>query len=84
MEKYNNFFKNMAKVVEAGLISSKDLKKELENTLKIKIEEMVNKLNLVSREEFEIQKKLIEKLQNKINTRKKKNKKKLTKRARRV
>jgi len=84
MEKYNNFFKNIAKVVEAGLISSKDLKKELENALKFKIEEMVSKLNLVSREEFEIQKKLVEKLNNKINFKKKKNKKKLTKRAKKV
>ena len=38
MEKYNNFFKNVAKVVEAGLISSRDLKKEVENSLKFKIE----------------------------------------------
>jgi len=68
MEKYNNFLKNIAKVVEAGLISSKDLKKELENALKFKIEELVNKLNLVSREEFEIQKKTIEKLHKQIKT----------------
>ena len=66
MEKYNNFFKNVAKVVEAGLISSRDLKKEVENTLKFKIEEILTKLNLVSREEFEIQKKIIEKLQKEI------------------
>jgi len=66
MEKYNNFFKNVAKVVEAGLISSRDLKKEVENSLKFKIEEILAKLNLVSREEFEIQKKIIEKLQKEI------------------
>ncbi len=76
MEKYNNFLKNIAKVVEAGLISSKDLKKELENALKFKVEELVNKLNLVSREEFEIQKKTIEKLHKQIKTIKSKKKRK--------
>ena len=63
MEKNNYFLRNIAKVVEAGLISSRDLKKEAENALKIKLEEILGKLNLVSREEFEVQKKRIEKLQ---------------------
>ena len=31
MEKSNYFLRNIAKVVEAGLISSRDLKKEVEN-----------------------------------------------------
>ena len=57
MEKYNNFLRNLAKVVEVGLISSRDLKKEVENALKFKIEEILGKLHLVSREEFEVQKK---------------------------
>ena len=57
MEKNNYFLRNIAKVVEAGLISSRDLKKEAENALKIKLEEILGKLNLVSREEFEVQKK---------------------------
>jgi len=38
----------------------------VENSLKFKIEEILAKLNLVSREEFEIQKKIIEKLQKEI------------------
>ena len=35
----------------------------MEDSLKFKMEIIANKLNLVSREEFEVQKKLIEKLQ---------------------
>ena len=35
----------------------------MEDSLKLKMEIIANKLNLVSREEFEIQKKLLEKLQ---------------------
>ena len=78
MEKYNNFLRNLAKVVEVGLISSRDLKKEVENALKFKIEEILGKLHLVSREEFEVQKKIIEKLRKAIITKKvKKTKKKL-------
>ena len=81
MEKYNILFKNMAKLVEMGFISSKGLKKEVENALKFKVEEMLGKLNLVSREEFEVQKKVIEKLHKEIaNLKSRKNKKKKLKR----
>ena len=76
MEKNNNFLRNIAKVIEAGLISSKDIKKEVENTIKFRIEQIVGKLNLVSREEFEGQKKIIEKLINDIKNLKGKGKKK--------
>ena len=63
MEKYNKLLRNITKLIEKGLFSSKDLKKEVEDSLKLKMEIIANKLNLVSREEFEIQKKLLEKLQ---------------------
>ena len=63
MEKSKKFFENMAKLIEQGIFSSKDLKKEVENALKFKMENIANKLNFVSREEFEIQKKMVEKLQ---------------------
>ena len=63
MEKYNNLLRNITELIEKGLFTSKDLKKEMEDSLKLKMEIIANKLNLVSREEFEIQKKIIEKLQ---------------------
>ena len=60
------------------MFTSKDIKKEVENSIKFKIEMMVNKLNLVSREEFEVQKKIISRLQKEIiKLKSKKNKKKL-------
>ena len=62
MEKYNKFLRNIAELIEKGLFTSKDLKKEVENSLKFKVENIANKLNLVSREEFEVQKKVIQKL----------------------
>ena len=63
MEKYNKLLENITKLIEKGLFTSKDLKKEAEDLLKFKMEIIANKLNLVSREEFEVQKKIIEKLQ---------------------
>ena len=75
MEKYNKLLKNITELIEKGLFTSKDLKKEVEKLLKFKMEVVTNKLNLISREEFEVQKKIIEKLQKdltKIKNQKKK------------
>ena len=63
MEKYNNFLRNIAELIEKGLFTSKELKKGIGNAVKFEVESIVGRLNLVSREEFEVQKKLIEKLQ---------------------
>ena len=61
MEKYNKFLRNISELIEKGLFTSKNLKKEVENEFRFQLENMVGKLNLVSREEFEVQKKVIEK-----------------------
>ena len=63
MEKYSKFLRSLTELVEKGLVNSKDLKKEVKNSIKFKIDNAVDRLNLVSREEFEVQKKIIEKLQ---------------------
>ena len=63
MEKYNKFLRNITELIEKGLFTTKDLKKEVEDAIKFKAENIANRLNLVSREEFEVQKKRIEKLQ---------------------
>jgi len=73
MEKYNRFLRNITELIEKGLFTSKDLKKEVQDTLKFKAENIVHRLNLVSREEFQVQKKMIEKLQKDLNKLKKKN-----------
>tara|TARA_X000000368_G_C22667764_1_gene552509 strand:+ start:37 stop:276 length:240 start_codon:yes stop_codon:yes gene_type:complete len=72
MEKYNKLLNKIAELIEKGLYTSQDFKKALEDTLKFKLENIVNKLNLVSREEFEVQKKLIEKIQKDLAKSKKK------------
>ena len=75
MEKYNKILKNLTELVEKGFFTSRDLKKAVEESIKFKLESIINKLNLVSREEFEVQKKLIEKLQKEVNKYNKKIKK---------
>ena len=78
MEKYNKILKNLTELVEKGFFTSRDLKKAVEESIKFKLESIINKLNLVSREEFEVQKKVIQKLQkelNKLKTKKIKKKK---------
>mgnify|MGYP001424968417 CR=1 FL=1 len=84
MEKYNELLRNITKLIEKGLFNSKDLKKYVEDSVKLKIEMIASKLNLVSREEFEVQKKMVEKLQKdlikfKIQGRKGKSNRKTTK-----
>ncbi len=80
MEKYNKLLRNITELIEKSLFTSKDLKKEVEDSLRFRMEAIANKLNLVSREEFEVQKKIIEKLQKDIiKLKSKKKRKKFTK-----
>ena len=81
MEKYNKLLRNITELIEKGLFSSKDLKKEVEDSIRLKMEIIANKLNFVSREEFEVQKKLIAKIQKDLI---KKKEKKIIKKSRKV
>ena len=74
MEKYNKLLRNITELVEKGLFTSKDLRREVENSLKFRIEEIANKLNLVTRDEFEIQKARLDKIQKEYSKLIKKNK----------
>ncbi len=56
----------LAKVFEQGLISSKDLSAELINILKSKRDEVVFKMKLTSKDEFDVLSKRVENLENKI------------------
>ncbi|MAJ23313.1 MAG: hypothetical protein CBC24_05665 [Candidatus Pelagibacter sp. TMED64] len=75
MQDYRKFLEKITEILEKGSLSSRDIKEELKNNLKFTIEKTINKLNLVSREEFEVQKKIINKLENEISKLKKKKKK---------
>ena len=68
----------LGKLFEQGIISSKDLSSELLNILKSKRDEIVFKMKLVSKDEFDVLSNRVENLENKI---KKLETKKKTKRA---
>mgnify|MGYP001334584662 FL=1 len=55
-----------SKLLEQGLISSKDFSSELFNILKSKRDEVVFKMKLTSKDEFDILSKRVENLENKI------------------
>jgi len=57
----------IAKLFEQGLISSKDLANELMTILKSKRDEIVFKMKLTSKDEFEILSKRVENLEKKID-----------------
>jgi len=56
-----------AKLLEQGLITSKDLSSEILNIFKSKRDEFVFKMKLTSKDEFEILSKRVENLENKIS-----------------
>ena len=57
--------------IENGILTSKDIREEMITDLKFKKDKIINKLNLVSREEFEVLKKIIEKQDQEIKKLKK-------------
>ena len=65
------------KLFSQGLISSKDIVNELITILRSKRDEIVFKLKLTSKDEFEVLARRVENLEKKIETIKEKNKKKV-------
>ena len=55
-----------AKLIEQGIVSSKDITSEILTILKSKRDEMVFKLKLTSKDEFEVLLKRVENLEKKI------------------
>ena len=67
MSKSKILIDKIAKLIEQGMVTSKDLGDEIKNILKFKQDEIVNKLNFVSKDEFAIQKKRLDKIEKKLN-----------------
>ncbi len=59
-------FDKITKLIEQGLISSRDLTNEIITILKSKRDEIVFKMKLTSKDEFEILSKRVENLEKKI------------------
>ena len=61
MNNSEKILKTISSLIENGILTTKDIKKELSTDFKFKKEKIINKLQLVSREEFEVLKKLVQK-----------------------
>ena len=61
MKNSEKILKVVSKLIENGILSSKDIKEGISTDLKFQKDKLINKLNLVSREEFEVLKKIIQK-----------------------
>ena len=74
MRNSEKLLKTLSGLIESGILTSKDIQKEISNDLKFTRDKLINKFQLVSREEFEILKKLVQKQE--LTIRKLSNKKK--------
>jgi BMFP domain-containing protein YqiC len=71
MNNSEKILKLISNFIETGILTSQDAKKELINNLKFKRDNLIDQLQLVSREELNVLKKIIEKQQKQINQLKK-------------
>tara|TARA_B100001059_G_scaffold212085_1_gene226902 strand:+ start:87 stop:332 length:246 start_codon:yes stop_codon:yes gene_type:complete len=74
-------FDKLTKIFEQGLITSKDLGSEIINILKSKRDEIVFKMKLTSKDEFEVLTKRVENIEKKIAILKKNKKSKPVKKS---
>ncbi len=63
MKNSEKILKTLSSLIENGILTSKDIRKEISNDFKFKKEKIINKLEIVSRKEFEILKKIVQKQQ---------------------
>ena len=61
MSNSEKILKSLSSLIENGILTSKDIKKEISTDLKFKKDKIINKLDIVSREEFEVLKKIVQK-----------------------
>ena len=75
MDNSEKILKMVSKLIETGVLTSQDVAKSIITSAKFNKEKIANKLDLVTREEFDVLKKIIAKQQKEIlNLKKKKSK----------
>ena len=65
MSNTEKILKSLSSLIENGILTSEDIKKEISTDLKFTRDKIINKLDLVSRDEFEVLKKIVQK-QNRV------------------
>ena len=61
MSNSEKILKSLSSLIENGILTSSDIKKEISTDLKFQRDKILNKLELVSRQEFEVLKKIVQK-----------------------
>ena len=61
MKNSEKLLKTLSFLIENGIMTSKDIKNEISNDFKFKRDKLINKFQLVSREEFQVLKKIVQK-----------------------
>ena len=61
MNNSEKILKSLSTLIENGILTSKDIKKEISTDLKFTKDKIFSKFELVSRDEFEILKKIVQK-----------------------
>jgi|TARA_B110000211_G_scaffold114876_1_gene133143 BMFP domain-containing protein YqiC len=80
MSNSEKLLKMLSSLVENGILTSQDVKKEILTNIKFQKDNLIEKLQVVSREEFEVLKKIVQKQEKQIEKLKRK---KITKKAKR-
>ena len=79
MSDKEKILKTLSSLIETGILTANDVKKELVTNFKFKKDSLLNQLDLVSRDKFEILKKIVENQEIKINKLSRKKTKKVKK-----
>ncbi len=61
MSNSEKILKSLSSLIENGILTSKDIKKEISTDLKFQKDKIINRLQLVTREEFDVLKKIVQK-----------------------
>ena len=61
MRNSEKILKSLSSLIENGILSTKDIKKEISTDLQFTRDKLINKFDLVSREEFDVLKKIVQK-----------------------
>ena len=62
MSNKTKILSDLSKIVVDAMSTFSGLKKEIETIVKLRVEKAINKVNLVKRDEFEVLKKVVQKL----------------------
>ena len=81
MSNSEKILKTLSNLIENGILTTKDIQKEISTQFEFKKDKIINKLDLVSREEFEVLKKIVQKQEATIKKLKKNRKTKKAKKS---